>query len=200
MVLVPLAPRWKNSMPSNQIEADGLVCWVLFKGFILACHNMNHGQGVYHTHSIVASVTIRHNSSHWLHTLILCHRLSVFLTIALFGLIEEYETPRSDIFSLSPTDMPIYFTAGDLTSQTASVERHHSSTGLLPPIPTLFFLPLFFPTSPSPSPSLLFPTFSIPSPSQFASICRALPLKIEKGSWPATTNLKRRGEEKIPFF
>lgn len=56
-VLVPLASRWKNSMPSNQIEADGFGCWVDFKGFALACHNVNHGQGVCHTHSIVVSVT-----------------------------------------------------------------------------------------------------------------------------------------------
>lgn len=57
MVLVPLASRWKNSMPSNQIEAEGLGCWLDFKGFALAHHNMNHGRGVCHTHSIVVSVT-----------------------------------------------------------------------------------------------------------------------------------------------
>lgn len=57
MVLVPSASRWKNSMPSNQLEVDGLVCWVVYKGFALACHNMDHRQGVCHTHTIVASVT-----------------------------------------------------------------------------------------------------------------------------------------------
>lgn len=57
MVLVPLASRWKNSMPSNQIEAEGLGCWLDFKGFALAHHNMNHGRGVCHTHSIVVGVT-----------------------------------------------------------------------------------------------------------------------------------------------
>lgn len=115
MVLVPLASRWKNSMPSNQLEVDGLVCWVVSKGFALACHNMEHRQ-VSIIHTLLLPASLHHDPSHWLHTLILCHPLSVFPTIALFGLIEEYETPRSNIFSLSPTDMPIYFTAGDLTS------------------------------------------------------------------------------------
>lgn len=57
MVLVPLASRWKNSMPSNQIEANSLGCWVDFKRFALTCHNMNHDWGVCHTHSIVVNVT-----------------------------------------------------------------------------------------------------------------------------------------------
>lgn len=45
-------------------------------------------------------------------------------------------------------------------------------------------------------PHSFFPTFSLPSASQLVSICRALPLRIEKGPWPATTNLKRTGEGK----
>lgn len=57
MVLVPLAPRWENSMESNQIAAGGLGCWLDLKGFALTCHNANHGQGAGHTHSIVVGGT-----------------------------------------------------------------------------------------------------------------------------------------------
>lgn len=76
----------------NGQPSDGSGCFrVDFKRLAFAWRNMNRGRGVCHTHSIVVSVTRPQLPPHWLHTLILRQRLSVFLTIALFGLMEEYE-------------------------------------------------------------------------------------------------------------
>lgn len=103
-----------------------------FKRFALARRNTNHRQtdrqnircksflSIIHTPLLPVSLSPPPLppplSSNWLHSLILCHTLSVSLTIALFGLIEEYETAWRDISAPSPTDMPIHFAAGDLTS------------------------------------------------------------------------------------
>lgn len=93
-----------------------------FKRFALACRNTNHRQtdflSIIHTPLLPVSLLPPPppHSSNWLHSLTLCHTLSVSLTIALFGLIEEYETAWRDISAASPTHMPIHFAAGDLTS------------------------------------------------------------------------------------
>lgn len=101
-----------------------------FKRFALACHKrpQTDRQNIRCKSSSCLSYTLYccqfHSllphplllSSNWLYSLILCHTLSVSLTIALFGLIEEYEMLWRDISAASPTDMPIHFAAGDLTS------------------------------------------------------------------------------------
>lgn len=198
MVLVPLASRWKNSMPSNQIEAEGLGCWLDFKGFALAHHNMNHGRGVCHTHSIVVSVTTPQLFSLAPHS----HSLSPSFCLSDNCIIWPYRgiwnTAEQHLLAEPNRYANLFhsrrFDKLDCSSWKASFKHMAAATNP-------HSLLSFFPTSPSPSPSLLFfNTFFIPSPSQFAWICRALPLKSEKGSWPATTNLKRTWEEKIPLF
>lgn len=88
MVLVPLAPRWKAPMPSNQLEVGGLVCWLVHKGFALACHNMEQTRCGSYTHYCCYQ---RHGNTTLLTGSTLPFSVTLFLslslTIALFGLM-----------------------------------------------------------------------------------------------------------------
>lgn len=202
-MLVPLAFRWKNSMPSNQLEVDGLVCWVVSKGLALACHNMDHRQGVDHTHTIVAS------HCHYTTALLTGSTLSFSVTLFLSFWQLHYLALSRNMKHRGATSSRWAQQICQFISQPAIWQarllllkgiiqaqgcRHQS---LLPS----FSLSLSHFTFSFPLPPFLAPSpFDTPPPHELVSICRALPLKIEKGSWPATTNLKRTGEEKIPLF
>lgn len=134
MVLAPFSLEVENFNGKQSDLSRQIHVLSGFKRFALACRNTNHRQTdrrnirckssfclSYTLHccqlrSLLPSPPPPPLSSNWLYSLILCHTLSVSLTIALFGLIGEYETAWRDISAPSPTDMPIHFAAGDLTS------------------------------------------------------------------------------------
>lgn len=124
----PFSLQVENFNGSN--EAGRFMCGAGFKRLALVCRNTNHRRGCggggqnirckshlclsYTLHCCQLPSSLHHNSL--LAGSSLSFSVTISLTIALFGLIEEYETAWRDIAALSPTDMPIHFAAGDLTS------------------------------------------------------------------------------------
>lgn len=173
------------------------MCGAVFKGFALVCHDMKHRQGVCHTRSIVANVTTPQVFSLAPHS----HSLSPSSCLSGNCIIWPYRgiwNAAEQHLLAEPNRYANLFHSRrfdklDCSSWKASFRRRAAATNPYSRLSLSLHLLL-------PPPSIFFSTFSVPSPAQLVSICRALPLKIEKGSWPATTNLKRTGEEKIPLF